>query len=88
MTFTMEALSSSIAGHLAPELPGVTFYDNPAQQGVKPRPCSSGGPTPGLQRSWADASSAAWGWIWCASWTSTACPWMTGTPKSPTSWMR
>ena len=36
MTFTMEALSSSIAGHLAPELPGVTFYDNPAQQGVKP----------------------------------------------------
>lgn len=35
MTFTMEALSSSIAGHLAPELPGVTFYDNPAQQGVR-----------------------------------------------------
>lgn len=32
MIFTMQALSRSLAGYLAPALPGVTFYDNPSQQ--------------------------------------------------------
>lgn len=35
MIFTMQALTRSIAGYLAPDLPGVTFYDNPNQQGTK-----------------------------------------------------
>ena len=33
MTFTMQALSRSLADYLAPFLPGITFYDNPNQQG-------------------------------------------------------
>ena len=36
MIFTIQAISSSLADYLAPELPGVTFYDNPNQQGTKP----------------------------------------------------
>jgi len=35
MIFTMRALSRSLADYLAPALPGVTFYDNPNQQGTK-----------------------------------------------------
>lgn len=35
MIFTMQALTRSLARHLAPDLPGVTFYDNPNQQGTK-----------------------------------------------------
>lgn len=35
MTFTMQALSRSLADYLAPALPGVTFYDNPNQQRTK-----------------------------------------------------
>ena len=35
MIFTMQALTRSLAGYLAPDLPGVTFYDNPNQQGTK-----------------------------------------------------
>lgn len=34
MIFTMQRLSRSMADYLAPELPGVTFYDNPNQQGT------------------------------------------------------
>lgn len=36
MTITMQALSGSLAAWLAPELPGVAFYDNPNQQGTRP----------------------------------------------------
>lgn len=36
MIFTIQDISSSLADYLAPELPGVTFYDNPNQQGTKP----------------------------------------------------
>ena len=36
MIFTIQAISGSLASYLAPELPGVTFYDNPNQQGTKP----------------------------------------------------
>ena len=35
MIFTMQALTKSLADYLAPALPGVTFYDNPNQQGTK-----------------------------------------------------
>lgn len=35
MTFTMQGLTRSLADYLAPDLPGVTFYDNPNQQGTK-----------------------------------------------------
>lgn len=35
MIFTMQALSRSLADYLAPALPGMTFYDNPNQQGTK-----------------------------------------------------
>lgn len=35
MTFTMQGLARSLADYLAPALPGVTFYDNPNQQGTK-----------------------------------------------------
>lgn len=35
MIFTMQALSHSLADYLAPALPGVTFYDNPSQQGTR-----------------------------------------------------
>lgn len=34
MIFTMQRLSRSLADYLAPALPGVTFYDNPNQQGT------------------------------------------------------
>jgi len=34
MTFTMETLAWSLANYLAPSMPGVTFYDNPNQQGT------------------------------------------------------
>lgn len=35
MIFTMQRLSRSLADYLAPALPGVTFYDNPNQQGTQ-----------------------------------------------------
>lgn len=35
MTFTMQALTHSLADYLAPAMPGFTFYDNPNQQGTK-----------------------------------------------------
>lgn len=35
MTVTMQALTRSLADYLAPALPGVTFYDNPNQQGSR-----------------------------------------------------
>lgn len=35
MTFTMQALTRSLADYLAPALPGFTFYDNPNQQGTQ-----------------------------------------------------
>lgn len=35
MTLTMPALARSLADHLAPELPDVTFYDDPNQQGTE-----------------------------------------------------
>lgn len=35
MTFTMQALTRSLADYLSPYLPGMTFYDNPNQQGTK-----------------------------------------------------
>lgn len=35
MIFTMQGLTRSLADYLAPALPGVTFYDNPNQQGTK-----------------------------------------------------
>lgn len=35
MIFTMQALSRSLADYLAPELLGVTFYDNQHQQGTR-----------------------------------------------------
>lgn len=31
----MQGLTRSLADYLAPDLPGVTFYDNPNQQGTK-----------------------------------------------------
>ena len=34
MIFTMQRLSRSLADYLAQALPGVTFYDNPNQQGT------------------------------------------------------
>lgn len=34
MTVTMQGLTRSLADYLAPALPGVTFYDNPNQQGT------------------------------------------------------
>lgn len=36
MIFTMQAMAQSLADYLAPELPNVTFYDNPNQQGTRP----------------------------------------------------
>lgn len=35
MIFTMQGLTRSLADYMAPSLPGVTFYDNPNQQGTK-----------------------------------------------------
>ena len=37
MTFTMPALSRSLAEYLAPSLPDVTFYADPNQQGTASR---------------------------------------------------
>lgn len=38
MKFTIKNVADSLAAYLAPVLPGVTFYDNPRQQGTK-TPC-------------------------------------------------
>lgn len=38
MTFTMTTVSRSLAAYLAPLLPGMTFYEDPNQQGTK-APC-------------------------------------------------
>lgn len=38
MTFTVETLSKSLANYLAPYFPGVTFYEDPVQQGTD-TPC-------------------------------------------------
>lgn len=35
MTFTVRGLTRFLAGYLAPALPGITFYDNPNQQGTQ-----------------------------------------------------
>lgn len=35
MIFTMPALARSLADHLAPELPGASFYADPNQQGTR-----------------------------------------------------
>lgn len=35
MIFTMQALTQSLADYLAQALPGMTFYDNPNQQGTR-----------------------------------------------------
>lgn len=35
MTFTLQALTRSLADYLAPCLPGTAFYDNPNQQGTR-----------------------------------------------------
>ena len=35
MRFTMQTLTRSLADYLAPFLPGMTFYDNPNQQGTR-----------------------------------------------------
>ena len=36
MIFTFPALARSLADHLAPDLPGVRFFADPAQQGARP----------------------------------------------------
>lgn len=36
MNFTVSTISKSLADYLAPVLPGVTFYEDPNQQGSKP----------------------------------------------------
>ena len=36
MIFTLPGLSRSLADCLAPDLPGVRFFADPAQQGAKP----------------------------------------------------
>ena len=38
MNFTISTIAQSLAAYLAPTLPGVTFYENPNQQGTHP-PC-------------------------------------------------
>lgn len=38
MTFTVSTIAKSLAGYLAPVLPGVAMYENPNQQGSQP-PC-------------------------------------------------
>lgn len=35
MTFTIENIAASLARYLAPEFPGVTFYEDPNQQGTE-----------------------------------------------------
>ncbi len=39
MTFTVETVAKSLAGYLAPVLPGTTFYEDPNQQGSQ-TPCA------------------------------------------------
>ena len=36
MTFSISHVSASLAGYLAPSFPGVTFYEDPNQQGSEP----------------------------------------------------
>lgn len=36
MNFTVSTISKSLADYLAPSFPGVTFYEDPNQQGAKP----------------------------------------------------
>lgn len=36
MTFTVSNVAKSLAGYLAPHFPGVTFYEDPNQQGSAP----------------------------------------------------
>ena len=38
MNFTVSTIAASLAAYLSPLFPGVTFYENPNQQGTKP-PC-------------------------------------------------
>lgn len=38
MNFTLSTMAQSLATYLAPQFPGVTFYENPNQQGTEP-PC-------------------------------------------------
>ena len=38
MKFTVSTIAQSLAAYLAPTFPGVTFYENPNQQGTNP-PC-------------------------------------------------
>lgn len=38
MNFTLSAIASSLAAYLAPSFPGVTFYEDPNQQGTT-TPC-------------------------------------------------
>lgn len=38
MNFTISTVAQSLAAYLAPSLPGVTFYQDPNQQGTEP-PC-------------------------------------------------
>ena len=38
MTFTVSTIAKSLAGYLAPVLPGVAMYEDPNQQGSQP-PC-------------------------------------------------
>ena len=38
MNFTVSTIAASLATYLAPLFPGVTFYENPNQQGTNP-PC-------------------------------------------------
>ena len=38
MNFTISTIASSLASYLAPSFPGVTFYENPNQQGTE-TPC-------------------------------------------------
>lgn len=38
MNFTASTIAASLAAYLAPLFPGVTFYENPNQQGTNP-PC-------------------------------------------------
>ena len=38
MNYTIETIAKSLADYLAPTFPGVTFYEDPNQQGTKP-PC-------------------------------------------------
>ena len=39
MTFTIQTIARSLADYLAPHLPGVSFYEDPNQQGSE-MPCA------------------------------------------------